>query len=393
MHETAGQATDAPAPRGQRVTRDGILVLTASAGAGHIVAARAIEQALHTAAPQTPVEVLDVLAISNPFFRRLYAGGYLGLVRYAPAAMGWLYDTMDRRRQGGYDAIRVLIQNLNRLPTTRVVRRRRPRLIIHTHFLPAEYIAGLRRAGELDCPQVTVTTDFETHRLWVQPPTERYYCATEEGKQYLTTWGVHPEQIVVSGIPVRSEFSSELTRDEARRRHRLAGDVPVVLLLCGGFGVGPTAEFLFELAHMPVNAQVVAVAGRNEKLRQQLERVAAHTSRHVRVLGYTDAMHELMRAADLAVTKPGGMTVSEALACGLPLVIVNPIPGQETRNSDFLLEAGAAIKVNNQRLLGHRVSTLLRDGARLAALRAAAQAHGRPDAAAAIVRDALRILR
>ncbi len=372
--------------------RDGILILTASAGAGHVIAAHAIEQAVRQEDPHLAVEVLDVLAISNPFFRRLYAGGYLGLVRYAPAAMGWLYDTMDRRRQGGYDALRMLIQNLNRLPTTRVLRQRRPRLIINTHFLPAEYVAELRRAGELNCPQVTVTTDFETHRLWVQPPTERYYCATQEGKAYLVTWGVPSGRIVVSGIPVRAGFAADLPRDEARRRHGLSLDKPVVLLLCGGFGVGPTAEFLSELVHMPTDAQVIAVAGRNELLRSQLERVARHTSRQVRVLGYTNAMSELMRAADLAVTKPGGLTVSEALACGLPLVIVNPIPGQETRNSDFLLEAGAAIKVNNQRLLGHRVGALLSDASRLESLRRAAQARGRPDAAASIVRDALSLL-
>lgn len=372
--------------------RDGILILTASAGAGHLVAAEAIALALREQSPPVDVEVLDVLAISNPFYRRLYGGGYLGLVRYAPAAMGWLYDAMDRRRQGTYDALRIFVQDLNKLPATRYVRHKRPRLIINTHFLPAEYMAGLRRTGELRCPQVTVTTDFETHRLWVQEPTERYYCATADGKAYLATWGVAPERVVVSGIPVRPGFSHALPRAEARRRHGLSDDEPVVLLMCGGFGVGPTEEFLYELVTMSAPAQVVAVAGRNERLEQRLRRIASRATRTVRVYGFTDAMHELMRAADLAVTKPGGLTVSEALACGLPLVIVNPIPGQETRNSDYLLEVGAAIKVNNQRLLGHRVGRLLADAPRLAALRAAAEASGRPDAAQVIARDALSLL-
>lgn len=376
-----------PAPRP-------ILVLTASAGAGHVVAAQAIARAFREQRPDMPVELLDVLSISNPFFRKLYAGGYLGLVRYAPAAMGWLYDTLDRRRQGLYDALRILVQNLNRLPTTRTVRQRQPALIINTHFLPAEYVANLRRAGQLDAPQVTVTTDFETHRLWVQEPTERYYCATADGKAYLGACGVSPERVVISGVPIRPEFAEPMSQAEARRRCGLSDQVPVVLLMCGGFGVGPTEELFRGLLALPCAAQIVAVAGRNAGLQHRLERLAggARLGRTTQVLGFTDRIAEFMRAADVAVTKPGGLTVSEALACELPLVIVNPIPGQETRNSDFLLEAGAAIKVNNVRMLAHRLGELLGDGPRLAALRTAAARHAKPHAAADIVRDACRLL-
>jgi processive 1,2-diacylglycerol beta-glucosyltransferase len=143
---------------------------------------------------------------------------------------------------------------------------------------------------------------------------------------------------------------------------------------------------------MAADAQVVAITGRNEKLQARLEQQARHASRTVIVQGFTERVHEWMRAADLVVTKPGGLTVAEALACGLPLVIVNPIPGQETRNSDFLLENGAGIKVNNVRLLGHRVSMLLREPARMAALRAAAARLARPYAAREIVTDALQLI-
>ncbi|MCK4341139.1 MAG: glycosyltransferase [Phycisphaerae bacterium] len=373
-------------------TQPVILILTASAGAGHLTAARALEQAFRKQAPDSELEVLDVLAISNGMFRQAYAGGYLGLVRYAPAAMGWLYDTMDRPGRRLYNTIRIWIQNFNKLPTTRYVRQRRPRLIVNTHYLPAEIVAQMRNADELDCPQVTITTDYETHRLWAHEPTERYYTATPDGKAYLTTLGVAPERIVVTGLPVRPGFEAELERHEACRRCALDPAKPIVLLLCGGFGVGPTGELLRELSSMPAEAQVVVIAGRNEKLRRRLELQSERTTRPVRVVGFTEQMHEWMRAADVVVTKPGGLTVAESLACGLPLVIVNPIPGQETRNSDYLLEHGAAIKVNNPRLLGHRVGGLLTDRARLEALRAAARAIARPHAAHDIAADALRLL-
>jgi processive 1,2-diacylglycerol beta-glucosyltransferase len=372
--------------------RTDILILTASAGAGHLIAARALESAFRAARPAASIEVLDVLAISNPAFRRLYGGGYLDLVRYAPAAMGWLYEAMDRPGGKLYDGLRVWIQNLNRLPTRRCVLQRRPRLIVNTHYLPAEWVAQMRLAGQYECPQVTVTTDYETHRIWVQEPNERYYTATDDGKFYLTTWGVPAERILVTGIPVRPGFNVPLMRTAACERCQLDPARPAVLLLCGGFGVGPTGELLHELASMAGAAQVIVIAGRNEALRQRLERQVRGNGQHVRILGFTDTVHEWMAAADLVVSKPGGLTVAESLARGLPMVIVNPIPGQETRNADYLLEHGAALKVNNTRLLGRRVGELLRDDARLQRLRAAAERIARPNAAQAIVDDALKLL-
>ena len=368
-----------------------ILVLTTSAGGGHLIAARALEHALRAQAPDADIEVLDVLAITNVLFRKFYAGGYLGLVRHAPAVMGWLYKTMDRPRNEVLDALRVWIQDLSKRPIVQHLLQRHPGLIVHTHYLPAEIVAQMRRAGQLDCPQVTVTTDYETHRIWVHEPTERYYAATEDGKVYLTLCGVAPERVRVTGIPVRPGFEQMLDRHEARRRCGLDLNRPAVLLLCGGFGVGPTAELLRELVFMPADAQVMVIVGRNEKLRARLERQVAGAPRPVRVVGFTDKIHEWMQAANLVVTKPGGLTVAESLACALPLVIVDPIPGQEVGNADYLLEHGAAIKVNNARLLGHRVSALLADPARLERLRAAARAIARPHAARDIAADALAL--
>jgi processive 1,2-diacylglycerol beta-glucosyltransferase len=298
---------------------------------------------------------------------------------------------MDRPGMVVYDSLRILIQDLNKLPMTRYVRQRHPRLIVNTHYFPAEVIAQMRRAGQLDCPQVTITTDFETHRLWAQEPTERYYTATEQGKAYLTTWGVAPERVLVTGIPVRPGFQTPLPQAEARARCELATDRPTVLLLCAGFRANQTCELVRELCAMPQVAQVVAITGRDARLQKRLERLSGSLARALRVIGFTDRMHEWMWASDLVVSKPGGLTVSETLACGVPLVILNPIPGQETRNSDYLLECGAAVKVNNVRLLGHRVHALLTHPDRLVRLREAARAIARPAAAQQIAADALTL--
>lgn len=366
-----------------------ILILGASAGHGHMIAARALEQAFRERCPRATVEMLDVLALCNPLFRRFYADGYSGIVRHAPAAMGWLYESMDRPRGTLQDAVRVWIQNFNKLPIVRFLRQWRPDLVVSTHYLPAEIIAQMRRAGQFQCPQVIVTTDFETHRIWVQEPCERYYTATTDGKAYLMLCGAEAERIKVTGIPVRRGFDQTLSAAEARRRCGLEENRPIVLMIASGFDVGPTVRLMHELLTMSADAVVVGIAGRLKQLRQRLEAQARAASRMTHVIGYTERMHEWMRAVDVVVTKPGGLTVSEALACGLPMVIVNPIPGQETRNSDYLLERGAAIKVNNPRLLGHRVGALLEHQERLHALRTAAAAMGRPLAASVIVADAL----
>ncbi len=380
--------TEQPAECGKPL----VLILTTSAGAGHLIASRALEQALRLIAPQVEVEIVDVLTRMNRFFRRLYGGGYLDLVRYSPAAFAWLYETTDRPGGPLRDGARTWFQNLHTGPVLRYVQQRRPRLIISTHFLPGEIAAQMRRKGEIDCPHVIVTTDYETHRLWVQEPAERYYVATDLGRAYLATWGVAPERILVTGIPIRPGFETPLPQEEARRRCGLDPRAPAVLLLCGGFGVGPVGAVLDELLTMPAVAQVVAIAGRNESLRSKLEAQTRRSPRPVRIIGFTDQMHEWMHAADVVVSKPGGLTVAESLACSLPLVIFNPIPGQEARNSDYLLEQGAAIKVNNLRLLGYRVSALLTDTPRLSSLRAAARAIARPAAARDVAADALSLL-
>ena len=372
--------------------RSPILILTASAGTGHTVAARALEEAFRRAAPQATVEVHDVLQSANTFFRNLYGGGYLGLVRHWPAAFGLIYDVTDRPARNVRRNLRRWFQTINMGSTMRFIERRRPRLIVNTHFLSAEIVAQMIRAKRLACPQVTVTTDFETHRLWAQDPTRRYYTATDEGREYLRACGAPESDILLSGIPVRAAFAEVVERDDARHRLGLALDAPVVLLLCGGFGVGPIEQLLAALLDMPAAAQLVVIAGRNEALRARLERRAQASQRSARIVGFTDEMHVWMRAADLVVTKPGGLTVAESLACGVPMVIVNPIPGQESRNSDFLLENRAAIKVNNAQLLGFRVGRLLGDAPRLAAMRCAALKLARPDAATNIVGDALRLL-
>ncbi len=373
-----------------------ILVLSASVGAGHLRAAEAVELAARQVVPEATVRNLDVLAMTNAAFRQLYGKAYLDLVNKVPHVLGYFYDLLDRPSSSGRnrgDRLRLLVEKLNLRAFIRFLQTESWDLVINTHFLPAEIIAALRKQGELELPQVTVTTDFETHRLWVNQPCEHYFTATEEGALYLQSWGVPSTCTTATGIPIHPVFSEPKERQACLTRLGLVGDRPIVLQLAGGFGVGPIEKLYSALLDVTVPLEVVVVTGRNEKAKAQLEALSQSAQHRVKILGFTNQMDELLAVADLVVSKPGGLTTSETLARGAAMVIVNPIPGQESRNSDFLLENGAAIKVNNVATLAHKVTALLQDPSRLAQLKANARRLGRPRAACEVVERSLKFLR
>jgi processive 1,2-diacylglycerol beta-glucosyltransferase len=371
-----------------------ILIMSASVGAGHLRAAEAVELALRRTRPDAIVKNIDVLQMTNRLFRRLYGKFYLDLVNNAPHVLGYFYDILDQpaRPDNQSDKLRLLLQKLNLKPFIRFLQAEPWDLVINTHFLPAEIIASLRQAGKLSVPQVTATTDFETHRLWVNQPCERYFTATDEGAVYLKSFGVPASDILVTGIPIHPVFSEPKDRATLLAKHGLDDDRPVVLQLAGGFGVGPIEKLYRSLLTVEIPIQVVVVTGRNEELKTQLRKVHAPARHRVKVMGFTKELDELMAVADLVVSKPGGLTTSETLARGAVMVIVTPTPGQETRNSDFLLENQAAVKVNNLATLPYKVSRLLADPKQMAQLRSNVRRVARPRAAFEVVQKSLELI-
>jgi processive 1,2-diacylglycerol beta-glucosyltransferase len=376
--------------------RPQILVVSASIGTGHLRAAGAVVAALRQLVPEAVVESADVLRLATPPFRYCYAQVYLDLVRWAPALLGIIYDQLDRPRRrspGPWYYTRVWLEQANLGGFVALLESRPWDLVISTFFLPAEIIAALRRGGRVKAPQALVVTDFEAHSNWVAEPCDLYCTATEESARYLNWFGVPLAATAVTGIPVHPVFSRPKDAAACRARQGLAGGRPVVLLLAGGHAAGPVEEPFRALLDTEVPLEVVAVTGHNARARERLLALPAPGRHRVHVLGYTDQMDELLAAADLVVTKPGGLTVSEALARGAALLLINPIPGQEERNSDFLLEEGAAVKVNHMPTLAFKVTDLLRDPGRLGRLRANARRLARPRAAFDVAARALRLIR
>jgi len=376
-------------------TKPRVLLLSASSGAGHVRAAQALEK-VFSARGDCVVEHIDVLQHVSKIFQRLYDKTYISMVRRAPELMGVIYERTDQPWH--HPRRRLALDRLNTAPMIRLLKRIQPDLCVCTHFLPAEIIAWLIAKRKLRARHAIVVTDYDVHAMWLARTVDRYYLAIDEAAEYLARIGVPRENLRVTGIPIDPLFSHSLDRAAARKHLGLDAEATVIVVAAGGYGIGPVEQLVKDLLALQRPWQIVAIAGKSEKIRKRLEEMAKDAgnlptrSRRLCPVGFTTEMDQFMAAADLMVGKAGGLTTSEALARALPMALVEPIPGQEERNADHLLEAGAAIRCNNLPAAAWKIAGLLDDSTRLARMKEAARGLGRAGAAAAIAEDAIRLL-
>jgi processive 1,2-diacylglycerol beta-glucosyltransferase len=376
-------------------TKPRVLLLSASSGAGHVRAAQALEKAFSSRG-DCVVEHVDALQHVSKIFQRLYDKTYISMVRRAPELMGVIYERTDQPWH--HPRRRLALDRLNTAPMIRLLKRIQPDLCVATHFLPAEIIAWLIAKRKLRARNAIVVTDYDVHAMWLVRTVDRYYVAIDEAAEYLAHIGVPREKLRVTGIPIDPLFAAPLDRSAARKHLGLDGEATVVLVAAGGYGIGPVEQLVKDLVALQKPWQIAAIAGKSEKIRKRLEELASGAGtlptggRRLCPVGFTTEMDQYMAAANLMVGKAGGLTTSEALARALPMALVEPIPGQEERNADHLLEAGAAIRCNNLPAAAWKIAKLLEDPARLARMKEAAQKLGQPGAAAAIAEDAMRLL-
>lgn len=364
-----------------------VLVLSASAGAGHVRAAAALERALCDSGVTRDVRHVDALQYTTKLFRSLYAQAYIDMCNHAPEVLGWIYDYLDRPWK--HERLRLALDKLNMQPFVKLLETYRPEWTICTHFLPAEVVSWLKGRRRLSTRHAVIVTDFDLHGMWLCRNVDRYFVALDETRAHLECLGIPGERITVSGIPIDPVFAEAKEAGPMRLKYGLDPDRTTILVSAGGFGVGPVERLVRSLLQLRHRAQVVVICGRGAVLKRQLDRLAQSLAPNqpvtLHIVGFTTEMDEYMTAADLLVGKPGGLTASEALAKGLVMVIVNPIPGQEERNADHLLEEGAAIRCNNLPVLPYKIDHLLDDPVRLAALQANVRRLARPYAAQQIV--------
>jgi processive 1,2-diacylglycerol beta-glucosyltransferase len=376
-------------------TRPRVLLLSATSGAGHVRAAQALEKAF-SARGDCLVEHIDALQYVSKLFQRIYDKAYISMVRRAPELMGVLYDRTDQPWH--HPRRRLALDRLNTGPMIRLLKRIQPDLCVATHFLPAEIIAWLIAKGKLRARNAIVVTDYDVHAMWLCRTVDRYYLALDEAKEYLARIGVSREKLLVTGIPIDPLFATPFSRSDARKQLGLDATTSMILISAGGYGIGPLEQLVKDLLALERPWQIVAIAGKSEKTRKRLEEIAREAGKlqsgspRLCAVGFTTEMDKYMAAADLMVGKAGGLTTSEALARALPMALIEPIPGQEERNADHLLEAGAAIRCNNLPAAAWKIAALFDDAGRFSRMRDAARGLGKPGAAARIAEDGIRLL-
>jgi len=372
-----------------------VLLLSASSGAGHVRAAQALEK-IFRARGDCTVEHADAMNYVSTLFQSIYEKAYITMVRRAPGVMGMLYDSTDQPWQ--HESRRLALDRLNTAPMIDLLDEVQPDLCVATHFLPAEIIAWLIAKKKLRARNAIVITDYDVHAMWLCRTVDRYFVALPEAAEYLARIGVPRDNVRVTGIPVDPVFAQPLERGEARKYLGLDPHATTILVATGGYGVGPVEQLVGSLLGLRRPWQIVTITGKGDKVRRKLEGMEADAGvlssdkPRLRVVGFTEEMDRYMAAADLLVGKAGGLTTSEALSRGLPMALIEPIPGQEERNADHLLEAGAAIRCNNLPAAAWKIALLLDDQPRMERMRAAARRMGRPQAAADIAEDALRLV-
>jgi processive 1,2-diacylglycerol beta-glucosyltransferase len=372
------------------MTQKKILLLSVSAGAGHMRAAQAIEAHANLAGGSAVATHLDVMDFVSAAFRKLYTDFYIKLVNKAPALWGYLYhatndapvdSTMQRLRRG--------VERLNARELLRQVAAFKPDAIICTHFLPAEILSRAIRQQRLDCPVWVQVTDFDLHRMWVHDHMSGYFAANDEVAFRMRDQGIAAGKIHVTGIPIMPAFGQAPQRDECARSVGLDPQRTTILLMGGGAGLGSLDTIAQRLLALDGDFQLIVLAGKNAQALAALQELAQRYPGRLLAQGFTSQVERLMACADLVITKPGGLTTSECLAMGLPMIVNSPIPGQEERNADFLLEQGVALKAFDGVTLEYRVRHLLEHPAKLAEMRARAAALGRSGAARAVLERVL----
>ena len=366
-----------------------LLILSVSAGNGHVRAAQALEAAAALRTPACSAIHIDAMQHVAAGFRKVYTDWYIELVNRAPEVWSYLHQKTDSTPHSATSQrLRRGIERVSAGPLLREVQRIQPKAVVCTHFLPAELLMRERAKGRIDCPVWLQVTDYDLHNMWLIPGMEGYLAATDEVAFRMRARGLDASRIHVTGIPVMPAFSRpeapELERNANVSRLGLDPARKVVLMASGGAGMGDLpsmVERMLALAGPGCDFQIIAVAGRNVAAHAALQALALRHPGRLVAIGFTNEMEKLMAASDLVVTKPGGLTISECLALGRPMLLVSPIPGQEEHNAGFLMEEGAAWLAYDTIGLEYKMAGLMAAPEKLARMAHKSHALGKPDAA------------
>ncbi len=365
------------------------LFLYASPDSGHRACSDAVRKALERLAPKMETAGVDTISALYPTLGPLIEKTYLEILKYTPQIWSFLYDNPEIEEITR--ELRQMFSFFNQPKVKNILTDYDPSVFVCTHAIPCGIVAEQKRRGLCDLPLVAIVTDFAVHSYWIHPEVDLYLVANDESRQTLIARGIDAARVKVSGIPVDPAFSEKHIVWEARQQLALEEKQPVILLMGGARGLGPIAEMAEQILQVEPEPQLLIVAGLNKELERQLGPLVERDNVHL--YSYTQDIPLLMNAADIIVTKPGGLTSSEALIKELPMVIVNPIPGQEERNSNYLIAQKAALRVQKVKNLKRLLERMLARPDWILRMTQNARAIAKPNSAETAARAILHLLR
>ena len=326
-----------------------ILIVYATAGIGHKKASLAIKKAFdEMALKDVQVTLIDALDYTNDFFKWSYLQAYLLMVNKLPLFWGFMYYLTDSPFVNMIVSKARRLNNwLNSFRLVKYLLETKPDVVISTHFFASEVIAVLRKKGVLKSHLVTVVTDYRLHSWWVSGFVDTYVVASKAAVEDLVRWGIPQSKVKLLGIPVEPAFSKPVDTEKIWADTGLKKGVFTVLVIGGGFGVGPIEDIVKAIDGVSQPVQAVVICGNNKELVGRMEALKKSLKINIKVFGFVDNVYEYMTIADVLISKSGGITVSESMVKELPMIIIAPIIGQETRNSDFLVANGVALKLSS----------------------------------------------
>lgn len=323
-----------------------ILILYAAYGGGHYSAAKSIKKYLDNNY-EVQTEIIDCIEYINKVLNKLTTEAYKEMARKVPSLWGKVYS---KSQKGLISHVSSRTNKVMAIKLKNLIKEKNPDLVISTHPFSSQMVSYLKRKGKISCKLATILTDFAPHDQWLigHEYTEGFFVSNDNMKKYLKEYGIEDKKIHITGIPLSDRFFENFDKDAIFNEFTLDKNKPVILFFGGGeFGLGKDrpVQILDALIHTLHTCQIVAISGKNSKMNANFKELVEKTNsqNRVRVLDYTNKVPELMSISSIVVTKPGGLTTSESLASDLPMLVINPIPGQEEENAEFLEAHNVAV--------------------------------------------------
>mgnify|MGYP005764919405 FL=1 len=354
-----------------------ILILSASTGGGHMRASKAIEGYMTQQNKDINVKIVDSLLYISPILNKTVTGGYVYLATKTPKLYGKLYDLTNKDHKFANFVTR--LNNIFANKLLPLIDEFRPDIIITTHPFPTEMVSRLKSKKEINIPLICIMTDYAPHKAWISDKVDAYIVANDDMVTKMIAEGVDSRCIYPYGIPVDEVFFEEKEKQLVIEELGLDKNLPTILMMAGSFGVSNVFDVYENIIDIDLDFQIILVTGRNQKLYNNFEEVIGSTPKKTKLIYFTDEINKFMQASDIIITKPGGLTVTEALACNIPMAVFNAIPGQEEENAEFLLKHNMAVRISDGNSCRAAIVELLKDSEKLEDMKEACKSFDKND--------------